>query len=80
MKLLRNQDAMTQLGIGRTKLFLLEREGTIPRSIKRGRSKFWLASEMDTIVAAIARGATDEQLHQISRDLEQARQGGADHV
>lgn len=55
--LLKLPAVMAQTGLGRTRIYMLMREGRFPRPIKVGATSLWVASEvnawvLDTITAA----------------------------
>jgi hypothetical protein len=74
-------DANVYCGHSRSKEVRLVKAGTWPKPMRPGPYTFcWFQFELDTMNAATARGATDEQLRKLAREIEAARvnAGGPD--
>lgn len=48
-------------------------QGEFPRPIKKGRSSFWLESEVDAVIAARVAGKSGEEIQRVVARLEAAR-------
>lgn len=78
-KLLRRSQFIDSLPYKDSKHFSEIKEGRFPLPIYRGkRMAFWPESEIKIMQDAYLCGASDDQLHQISREIEKKRmtQGG----
>jgi len=75
--LLKDVEVGERLGMARSTTWDCVREGTLPPPIRRG-SKWsrWPSAEIDHIEAAIAAGASDEELRALVRELIEARAAG----
>ena len=69
LKLLTLAEVLELLGIGKTKLYGDIQKGLFPPPIKIGVSSRWLASEIQELVLAYTKGATDAELMLLVRDL-----------
>ncbi len=69
LKLLILAEVLELLGIGKTKLYADIQKGLFPPPIKIGVSSRWLASEVQELVRAYTRGATDAELVLLVNDL-----------
>jgi predicted DNA-binding transcriptional regulator AlpA len=52
------EQVKAQIGIGKTKLYAMEKAGDLPPHRKLGRASRWVKSEIDATVEAIKRGGT----------------------
>ena len=69
LKLLILAEVLELLGIGKTKLYGDIQKGLFPPPIKIGVSSRWLASEVQELVLAYTRGATEAELVLLVNDL-----------
>lgn len=69
LKLLILAEVLELLGIGKTKLYGDIQKGLFPPPIKIGVSSRWLASEVQELVRAYTRGATEAELALLVNDL-----------
>ena len=59
-----------RLGCARSSVWCMALAGTLPRPIKRGKKwSRWPDVEIDLVEQAITRGATDEELKTLAREL-----------
>lgn len=73
--LLRMKDVCTVAGVSRPTLYELMAAGLWPRPIKLGeKSVAWPASEVNAMLAARVRGASNEELCALAKTLTEARQ------
>lgn len=68
-RLERPRSVYTRLGISRSYLYRKISEGTFPKPIKSGSLSYWLSTEVDRMIVAIARQATTEELIVLSCEL-----------
>ena len=68
--LLRDIQVAERLGCARSSVWCMALAGTLPRPIKRGKKwSRWPDVEIDLVEQAITRGATDEELKTLAREL-----------
>lgn len=72
-KLMKLQDVLSVTGGGTTSLYQDIRHELLPPPLKRGRSSFWVESEIAAISAARIGGASDDDIRQLVRRLMAAR-------
>ena len=72
--LLRKRAVLDRVGFGHAHLYNEIRDGRFTKPVKlTSRSSAWPSNEVDLIVRAYVRGATDAELKQLVRELEAAR-------
>lgn len=72
--LLRTKDVCAVTGMARPTLYEAMAKGLWPRPIKLGeKSSAWMASEVNAVLAARIRGATNEQIRELCSELMAAR-------
>lgn len=72
---LRVKDVCTVAGMSRPSLYEAMAAGLWPRPIKLGaKSSAWKASEVNAMLAARVRGATNDELRALAKTLTEARQ------
>lgn len=68
--LLRDIQVAERLGCARSSVWCMALAGTLPKPIKRGKKwSRWPDVEIDLVEQAITRGATDEELKTLAREL-----------
>lgn len=73
--LLRMKDTCAVAGVSRPTLYELMAAGLWPRPIKLGeKSVAWPATEVNSMLAARVRGATNDELRALAKTLTEARQ------
>lgn len=74
-RILRFPEVRALSGLSRSSIYLRINEGLFPRPILLGRRMVgWREMEISAINAARIRGATEEEIRSLVRDLEAARQ------
>lgn len=68
--LLRDIQVAERLGCARSSVWCMALAGTLPKPIKRGKKwSRWPDVEIDLVEQALTRGATDEELKTLAREL-----------
>ena len=68
--LLRDIQVGARLGVARSTVWCMALAGTLPKPIKRGKKwSRWPDVEIDLVEQALTRGATDEELKTLAREL-----------
>jgi len=57
------------IGDGRTSVFAKVKAGLLPPAVRINGRRHWLESERDAIVAARARGASDDEMRALTKQL-----------
>jgi prophage regulatory protein len=74
IRLLRILDVLARVGVKHAFLYNQIRDGLFVKPVKiTARASAWPSNEVDALVAAKIRGATDAQLKTLVRELEAAR-------
>lgn len=77
-RILRFPDVRTLSGLSRSSIYLRIHEGLFPRPILLGRRMVgWRESEVTAINAARIRGASDDEIRSLVRELDAARKNVA---
>lgn len=74
LALLRLPDVLARVGVGRALVYRQIADGLFTKPVKlTARSSAWPSTEVDALVAAKIRGATELELKEIVRQLHAAR-------
>jgi prophage regulatory protein len=72
-KLLKVADVIEQTKLGMSKVYYDVDNGLLPPPLKRDRSSFWVAHEIDAVVVARIGGKSDDEIKILVADLVAAR-------
>ncbi len=78
-RFLRGPQVDEVFGCKKSKRYEREANGLIPPRLKQGRSSAWLEHEVNAVAAAIAAGATEDEIRVLVRELVAARPALATH-
>lgn len=72
-RLVRLADSMARTGLGRSAFYAAISDGILPKPVKLGRVSAWPEHELNSVVAALIRGDSQDALRDLVQQLHDER-------
>jgi prophage regulatory protein len=72
-RLVRLAESMARTGLGRSAFYAAISDGVLPKPIKLGRASAWPEHELNSVVAAMIRGESQDALRDLVQRLHDER-------